>query len=146
LELLHPIRDAHCLSIACPALERAPAECLPALYALLNLERKKGGSGMEEDRTRDRFDFMMKEKHHSSQENSQYDSFDHFMFGGSRGSGDSRDHSGDTDSNGSGILSQIDLGEVLYHVDTLISSARELKPLFGKVKPYLDNFIDKNKS
>ena len=98
---------------------------------------------MEDERTRDRFDFMMKEKHHSSQENSQYDPFDHFMFGGSR---DSRDHSGDTNSNGSGILGQIDLGEVLYHVDTLISSARELKPLFGKVKPYLDNFIDKNKS
>jgi hypothetical protein len=97
---------------------------------------------MEDERRRDPFDFMMKENH-SSQETGQNDPFDHFMFGGSR---DSRDHRGDTNSNGSGILGQIDLGEVLYHVDTLISSARELKPLFGKVKPLLDHFIDKNKS
>lgn len=104
---------------------------------------------MGDERTRDAFDFMLGGKGKNLRDQSIHEEsesendFRHFMFGNSRGE-ETKDR--DSQSTGSGLLSQIDLGEVLYHVDTLITSAKELKPLFGKVRPYFEHLIDKNKS
>ncbi|MGA9228116.1 MAG: hypothetical protein WB217_17345 [Mesobacillus sp.] len=104
---------------------------------------------MGDERTRDAFDFMLggngkNLRNQSINKESESDiDFRHFMFGNSTGE---ETKAGESKSTGSGFLSQIDLGEVLHHVDTLITSAKELKPLFGKVRPYFDHLIDKNKS
>ncbi|MEH7442798.1 hypothetical protein V7201_10880 [Bacillus sp. JJ1122] len=104
---------------------------------------------MGDERTRDAFDFMLggnsKNLRDQSihEENESENDFRHFMFGNST---EEETKARDNKSTGSGLLNQIDLGEVLYHVDTLITSAKELKPLFGKVRPYFDHLIDKNKS
>lgn len=104
---------------------------------------------MGDERTRDAFDFMLggngKNLRDPSihEEGESNNDFHHFLFGNSTGK---ETKASDSKSTGSGFLSQIDLGEVLYHVDTLITSAKELKPLFGKVRPYFDHLIDKNKS
>ncbi|WP_423409705.1 hypothetical protein AABM38_06790 [Heyndrickxia sp. MSNUG] len=104
---------------------------------------------MGDERTRDAFDFMLGENGKNLRdqsvdaENEPDSDFRHFMFGNSTGE---ETKARDSQSTESGLLSQIDLGEVLYHVDTLITSAKELKPLFGKVRPFFDHLIDKNKS
>lgn len=103
---------------------------------------------MEEKRSRDPFDFMLNDKriemdeHESNQPTREYDQIDHFMFGGQR----EKEKGSENKSSLSGILGQIDVIEVLNHVDTLMTSAKELKPLLGKVKPLFDQIIDKNKS
>jgi hypothetical protein len=102
-----------------------------------------------EERKRDAFDFMLRgneqgSRNHPNQEKTEHEHLARdFMFGDHRRN-DRNDN--ESHSEGSSFLSQIDFDEVLHHVDTLISSAKELKPLFGKVRPYIDNFIDKNKS
>lgn len=104
---------------------------------------------MGEERKRDAFDFMLKgneqrpRKHQSHEETEEDHLARDFMFGSHRQNGMDAN---DSNSEESSILGQIDFNEVLHHVDTLITSAKELKPLFGKVRPFIDNFIDKNKS
>jgi len=104
---------------------------------------------MGDERNRDAFDFMLggngkNLRDQSIHEESESDNdFRHFMFGNSTGEETKARDSKSTDS---GFLNQIDLGEILFHVDTLITSAKELKPLFGKVRPYFNHLIDKNKS
>jgi hypothetical protein len=94
---------------------------------------------------RDIFGFRIYDHHEDpSQEMNDYDdSFDRFMFGNTKESVVQNERK---PSNESGLLDQIDLGEVLHHVDTLMTSAKELKPLIGKVRPFLDLIMDKNKS
>lgn len=41
------------------------------------------------------------------------------------------------------MLQNIDYMEAMKHVDTLMTSANELKPLLGKVKPLIESFTQK---
>ena len=106
---------------------------------------------MDEDKNRDIFGFRLRPtdtEHDDGGDDSRLadgghgDSFSRFMFGGSRES----EPLTDKKNTSTRFLSHVDFDEVMNHVDTLISSAKELKPLFGKVRPYLDQFIAKNKS
>jgi len=70
------------------------------------------------------------------------DFFSRFMFGG-------REPEPVPEIKKAGVprfLDDIDLDQLLSHVDTLITSAQELKPLFSKAKPYLEQFMNKQKS
>ena len=102
---------------------------------------------MEDERTRDLFGFKLRRDHDESsdQQEQGYDHFDHFMFGRSREI-EEVEESVNNDFLLNKYLGKIDLDEVMHHVDTLITSARELKPLMGKVRPLFDQFIEKNKS
>lgn len=42
------------------------------------------------------------------------------------------------------ILQNIDYTKIMENVDTLMTSAQELKPLFKKVRPLIDTFLSKN--
>jgi hypothetical protein len=106
------------------------------------------GVKVEDERTRDLFGFKLRRENEESSEQleQEYDPFDHFMFGRSRKTEETSEESVNNVSPLNKYLGQIDLDEVMYHVDTLITSARELKPLMGKVRPLFDQFIEKNKS
>jgi hypothetical protein len=103
---------------------------------------------MEDERARDLFGFKLRrsEEEVGDEKGQEFDHFDHIMFGGQRNIAESNDQPAEPSSPLSKYLDQIDLDEVMYHVDTLITSARELKPLLGKVKPFFNQIIDKNKS
>lgn len=104
---------------------------------------------MEDGRARDLFGFKLKRENEESsdQREQEYTHFDQFMFGRSMNNKEKpSEQSVKNDSPLNKYLGQIDLDEVMYHVDTLITSARELKPLVGKVKPLFDHFLEKNKS
>ncbi|MBT2686409.1 hypothetical protein [Bacillus sp. ISL-37] len=103
---------------------------------------------MEDGRERDLFGFRLKRDNEESsdQHEQEFAHFDQFMFGRPRYNEESSEQSVKNDSPLNKYLGQIDLDEVMYHVDTLITSARELKPLVGKVKPLFDHFMEKNKS
>lgn len=104
---------------------------------------------MGDERSKSIFDFILKgkdinsEEHPSQAEDEYQNDFDRFMFGKSR---ETVPKNSDHKKIENGFLGQIDLNAVLDHVDTLMTSARELKPIIGKVKPYLNHFIDKHKS
>ena len=101
---------------------------------------------MSKETKRDLFGFPIKDaqinnaSEHEPENLKKANSFDSFMFGGPRRTEKQPEKK---KSSYSGILDQIDIDEVLHHVDTLIGSAKELKPLFGKVKPLLEQFINK---
>jgi hypothetical protein len=40
-------------------------------------------------------------------------------------------------------LQNVDYIEIMHHFDTLMNSANELKPLFKKVRPVLESFLNK---
>ncbi|PLR97619.1 hypothetical protein [Bacillus sp. T33-2] len=63
-----------------------------------------------------------------------------FMFGGPRGTGN-RPKKQNTGVEG--FLEQIDLEELMVQIDTLLTSAKELKPLVSKVRPFIDQFFRK---
>ncbi|MGE6260209.1 hypothetical protein ACQKCU_20400 [Heyndrickxia sporothermodurans] len=42
-------------------------------------------------------------------------------------------------------LNNVNLDEIMNHVDNLFTSLNELKPLFNKFSPYLTKFLSKNK-
>ena len=106
---------------------------------------------MDEDKNRDIFGFRLSPRdteHHDEEDHSRLtdgmreDPFDSFMFRRPREAKPQIDKKDDSNS----LLGHVDIDEVMNHVDTLITSARELKPLFGKVRPFLEQFIEKNKS
>ncbi|CAM3771589.1 hypothetical protein [Mesobacillus thioparans] len=103
---------------------------------------------MEDERARDLFGFKLRrnDQEASAGSGEEIDHFDRFMFGGQRDIAENKDHPAEPSSPLSKYLDQIDLDAVMYHVDTLITSARDLKPLLGKVKPFFDQIIDKDKS
>ncbi|WP_019153250.1 hypothetical protein [Robertmurraya massiliosenegalensis] len=41
------------------------------------------------------------------------------------------------------FLQKVDYMEVMNHIDTLMTSTKELKPLLTKLKPLLENFLSK---
>lgn len=94
---------------------------------------------------KDAFGFMLK-NHQVESSNGMKDHddpVDAFMFGNTKARGDSGKN---PSSDENGLLDQVDLGEVIQHVETLMTSAKELKPLIGKMRPLLDLFMNKNKS
>lgn len=102
---------------------------------------------MSTERTRDLFGFPIRKADASDEqvsvpkENSEVTNpFDTFMFGGTRKENSVKEKK---KSSYSEILDQIDVDDVLHHVDNLIESAKGLKPLLGKVKPVLDQFLNK---
>lgn len=104
---------------------------------------------MEDGKNRDAFDFMLnrsdkqhRDDHEIEEGHSQGD-LDSFFFGKSRSAAKPASIHAE---NNDGLLGQMDWGELLYHIDTLIESSREFKPLISKVMPYLENFLDKKKS
>lgn len=40
-------------------------------------------------------------------------------------------------------LNNVDYIELMHHVDTFMSSTKDLKPLVSKLKPYLESFLHK---
>lgn len=102
---------------------------------------------MSAERKRDLFGFPIRKAETNDEESSaskknpeDLKTFDTFMFGGARKEYSSKEKK---KSSYSDILDQIDVDEVLHHVDNLIESARDLKPLLGKVRPVLDQFLNK---
>lgn len=106
----------------------------------------------------------MKEEHEESKEQVEIDPFSRLMFGDRRpykqednssrkehdwlfGSKPSRESTRDNSSflNGSlgDYLQKVDYIEIMNHVDTLMASANELKPLIKKVKPVIESFLNK---
>ncbi|MDR7000815.1 hypothetical protein [Neobacillus niacini] len=64
--------------------------------------------------------------------------FDQFMFGtGQRGQEPFQPPETNYPPN------YIDYGELIVHLDTLVESARNLKPLFEKVYPFIEQFWKK---
>lgn len=43
------------------------------------------------------------------------------------------------------MLQNVDYIELMQHVDTLMTSASELKPLLKKIKPVIESFLNSNK-
>jgi hypothetical protein len=95
---------------------------------------------------RDLFGFPIKDtreknaSEHDPENLKSVNSFDSFMFGGPRRTEKQTEKK---KYSYKGILDQIDVDEMVHHVDTLIGSAKELKPLFGNVRPLLQQFINK---
>ncbi|KIY22952.1 hypothetical protein [Mesobacillus subterraneus] len=100
---------------------------------------------MEDEKARDPFGFKLKRKEqgYSEEPGQKSEFFDRFMFGGKKSTDVSKDQPTEPAYPFSKYLDHIDLDEVMHHVDTLITSSKELKPLFGKIKPFFDQIIDK---
>lgn len=101
---------------------------------------------MSAETKRDLFGFPIKDtrannvSQHDPENLKRVNNFDSFMFGGPRRT---EKQPQNRKYSYKGILDQIDLDEMVHHVDTLIGSAKELKPLFGNVRPLLEQFINK---
>lgn len=66
----------------------------------------------------------------------------HFLFGPSRRNKDEYEHLPEKKEQPS--LSELDLVEMMIHVDTLMESFSNLKPLFSKIQPLI-NMVWKSK-
>ncbi|KKK36953.1 hypothetical protein WQ57_16345 [Mesobacillus campisalis] len=70
--------------------------------------------------------------------------FDRIMFGPGRTEGrQQEDPSIFGDVNQGHSQNQINLEEIMVHIDTLVDSARQLKPMFSKIRPFFDQFLKK---
>lgn len=72
------------------------------------------------------------------------ESLDSFMFGGR--SSDFPEKSEATHTNSDKIndlMNNIDIFEVMGSIETLVHSAKQLKPLYQKVSPFIEQFIKK---
>lgn len=102
-----------------------------------------------EEKSRDPFNFNFRGRNEedASQSRNEVNHFDSIMFGGRRGREENNaNQSAENNASLLQLLGQIDLNEMMTHVDTLVTSAKELKPLWGKVKPFIGQWIDKTKS
>ncbi|WP_053361881.1 hypothetical protein [Bacillus sp. FJAT-27251] len=70
--------------------------------------------------------------------------FDRIMFGpGRTEERKTKDPSISGDVNLGQSQNQINLEEIMVHIDTLVDSARQLKPMFSKIRPFFDQFLKK---
>lgn len=67
--------------------------------------------------------------------------FDRLMFGPSRSKKPQSPEPKQEDE--SNILNQVNLEEIMGHIDALMGSAKELKPMFNKIRPLIDQFLKK---
>ncbi|MED3564285.1 hypothetical protein [Bacillus xiapuensis] len=65
--------------------------------------------------------------------------FDDFMFGSGRKGGLEPIHPPNTNNN----PNYLDYGELIVHLDTLVESARNLKPLLDKFYPFIEQIWKK---
>lgn len=99
------------------------------------------------------FDYQEEESNHSTTTNtddnqsfgnrSEEHPFDRMMFGPSRSKQSHPTEPKPRTEDKSDILNQINLEEIMGHVDALMGSAKELKPMFNKIRPLIDQFLKK---
>jgi hypothetical protein len=70
--------------------------------------------------------------------------FDRLMFGPSR----NLKHTGDEEKSPEtpaedNLLNQVNIEELMMHIDSLVGSAKHLKPMFSKIKPLFEQFLKK---
>jgi hypothetical protein len=41
------------------------------------------------------------------------------------------------------LLNQVNIEEIMVHIDSLVGSAKQLKPMFSKIKPLFEQFLKK---
>ncbi|MDP4085122.1 MAG: hypothetical protein Q8934_10985 [Bacillota bacterium] len=81
----------------------------------------------------------MGKDHHENKESAE-DRFNRFMFG----SGGKPPVHPENEQDERGPQDYYDYEEIMYNIDTLIESAKGLKPLYNKVYPYIQQFFKKN--
>ncbi|MBY0095335.1 hypothetical protein [Mesobacillus maritimus] len=70
--------------------------------------------------------------------------FDRLMFGSSRNKHHVEDEKRATETPAEdNLLNQVNLEEILMHIDSLVGTAKQLKPMFSKIKPLFDQFLKK---
>jgi hypothetical protein len=70
--------------------------------------------------------------------------FDRLMFGSSRNKQHTDDEKKATETPTEGnLLNQVNLEEIMMHIDSLVGSAKQLKPMFSKIKPLFEQFLKK---
>ncbi|SEN14892.1 hypothetical protein SAMN05192533_109172 [Mesobacillus persicus] len=100
------------------------------------------GFDYQEEESNDSITTNTEEKHSFGNRKEEHP-FDRMMFGPSRSK-----HSHPTEpeprtEDKKDILNQINLEEIMGHVDALMGSAKELKPMFNKIRPLIDQFLKK---
>lgn len=70
--------------------------------------------------------------------------FDRLMFGPSQSKKHVDHEKKSTETSGEdNLLDQVNLEEIMMHIDSLVGSAKQLKPMFSKIKPLFDQFLKK---
>jgi hypothetical protein len=82
---------------------------------------------------------VFKDKHNRSNAFEE-DPFNRFMFGTRK----RMDEPVEKEKVGDSFLEKVNLEELLDHVDLLMSSAKQLKPLVRKLSPFVQQFINKD--
>jgi len=65
--------------------------------------------------------------------------FDRLMFGSSRNKNHLAVEKKATETQAE--ANQVNLEEVMMHIDSLVGTAKQLKPMFSKIKPLFDQFL-----
>ena len=72
------------------------------------------------------------------------DPFAHFLFGSkNRSEAESEEEIFEVPEESLETTSNLDLDEIIIHVDTLLESAHKLKPLFSTIQPFIEKFMNK---
>ena len=66
--------------------------------------------------------------------------FDRLMFGPRERNQSTVENEQEKDNT---ILDQINAEEVMSYIDTLMGTAQQLKPMFSKIRPFVDQFLKK---
>lgn len=80
------------------------------------------------------------EKEVDSNETREAHPFDRLMFGPMTHSTRSERKQADPENSSS---NQLNFEELMTQIDTLMTSAKELKPMFAKIRPFFDQFLKK---
>ncbi len=102
--------------------------------------------------------FLMMDNNHLEDENTQSDEniqhtkndeikehpFDRLMFGSRQTSNHSTEKkAGSKVSEYENLLNQINIEEIMTNIDSLVGSAKQLKPMFNKIRPIFNQFLKK---
>jgi hypothetical protein len=70
--------------------------------------------------------------------------FDRLMFGPGRNKKQIGEEKESADSSEEdNLLNQVNIEEIMMHIDSLVGSAKHLKPMFSKIKPLFEQFLKK---
>jgi len=70
--------------------------------------------------------------------------FDRLMFGSSRSKKQIGEEKKAVDTPAEdNLLNQVNIEEIMMHIDSLVGSAKHLKPMFSKIKPLFEQFLKK---
>jgi len=81
---------------------------------------------------------------YSQETESKEHPFDRLMFGSRQNSNHSdkkKAESKETESDN--LLNQINIEEIMMNIDSLVGSAKQLKPMFNKIRPLFNQFLKK---